>query len=418
METTKVQKSCRICSGRLRNIFNLGRLHQSGFVKPDEEWPKKVPLVLVKCDDCKLVQLRHTAPLDSMYRQYWYRSGLNKSMVGDLEDVVRSIEQRIALVDKDIVVDIGCNDGTLFDFYATKDLWKVGFDPALNLSQEALKHCDEFFNDYFSGDMYLEGHTLSTAKVVTAIAMFYDLSDPNWFIKEVKKILHPAGIFVVQFTDLLSMMKLTAFDNICHEHLEYYSLKVLAYLMDKHDLEIFDVEYNTVNGGSIRIYVQWNTGNYKVSPKVSEALKAEHSYMENNSLQTFAIASETVRIKVTDWINKQRLQNKQVFVLGASTKGNTFLQYCDLTNKELPYAAEINQDKYGLISVGSGIPIIPEAEAIAKEPYAFLVLPWHFKVTFLKNLRHYMEKGGKLLFPLPEPRLYFLEDKELRWISL
>lgn len=412
------QEDCRICNGNLEDKLSLGELYPSGFMKPGEKWPERAPLTLAECQNCGLVQLRHTVPLDSMYRQYWYRSGLNASMRSDLKDVVTGIEREIAIVDKDVVLDIGCNDGTLFDFYTDKEhIIKIGYDPAQNLEDAANRHTDYFINDYFSADFILERFGPRSVKVITAIAMFYDLPDPNWFLQEIKKILHPEGIFIVQFTDLLSMLRLNAFDNVCHEHLTYYSLKVLNRLMRENNLEIFRVEYNKVNGGSLRTYIQHAETSYhaKISYPIDDSiigsLEIERLYLEqfDDPLIAFEQRIETIKEQVLGHLyNAINIGGiTEIHALGASTKGNTLLQYFGLTNKTIPYAAEINEDKYGLVTVGSNIYILSEIDSLCKNPAIYICLPWHFRNFFesLPHIQNYINNGGILLYPLPEPEI-------------
>lgn len=392
--------NCRVCGGVLNTVLDLGELYPSGFVKTSYNLVK-ASLILALCVDCGLVQLRHTVDLDSMYRQYWYRSGLNKSMIRDLEDVVRDIESKITLYDGDIVVDIGCNDGTMFSFF-TADVVKVGYDPAYNLADDAKKLCNYFFNDYFPAKYPFN----VKAKVIASIAMFYDLESPNDFVDGIKSILASDGVWVIQFTDLLSMFKLNAFDHICHEHLEYYSLKFLVDFMKKHELEIFDVSYNKVNGGSLRAFVSY-PDNYKINDSVSSALAEEQLYFDSfdDPFVAFAERVEGIKDKVRGFIINAVIKSKSVYVLGASTKGNSLLQIFDINNALISFAAEINADKYGLKTIGTNIEIISQTEALEHNPDYFLVLPFHFRKTFETNLADYIKGGGSLIFPLPNPEI-------------
>lgn len=417
------QENCRICNGTLEDKLSLGELHPSGFMKPGEKWPDKAPLILAECHDCGLVQLRHTVPLDSMYREYWYRSGLNSSMVADLKDVANGIEREIAVISEDVVLDIGCNDGTLFDFYTDADyITKIGYDPARNLEEEAERHTDYFINDYFSADFILEKFGPHSIKVITAIAMFYDLPDPNWFLQEIKQILHPAGIFVVQFTDLLSMLRMNGFDNICHEHLAYYSLEVLDRLMRENDFEIFHVEYNKVNGGSLRAYIQHAGTDYVTFSSVQEALESEAIYMLgfDDPLKSFENRINIIKERVIQYLSRHWLLGNTIHIMGASTKGNTLLQYFELDSYLIPYAAEINRDKFGLVTVGSNIYILSEGNSVSRQPDVYLVLPWHFESTFTRFLERNLHElhNTSILFPLPEPRYYHKSKGEFKWTSL
>lgn len=391
------EQNCRICGGELEVVLDLGEIYPSSFLKPDEKLSEedKAPLVLAQCKDCSLVQLKHTIDLDLMYRQYWYSSSLNKSMISSLSNIVSDIESKIRLEDGNIVMDIGCNDGTLLSQYSS-DLIKVGFDPALNLDR--IPVMDYFINDFFSKEKYVGGKP----RVITAIAMFYDLPDPNKFVSDVKEILDYDGIFVIQFTDLLSMFMANAFDNICHEHLEYYKLSDVKGLLEKHGLEIIDVTYNYVNGGSVRI-TACHTGEYPKNPRVLNAVEFEKEFFRRVPMKVFAEAITETKEKVQNFFRAADLLDLSCFSLGASTKGNTLFQLCGITSLEIPYAAEVNKEKFGLRTGGSNITIISEDEAFARNPDFFFVPIWHFEKSLLENekIRDYVRNGGTLIFPLP-----------------
>jgi hypothetical protein len=391
--------NCRYCHGSLTVALDLGMLYPSGFIKGDEVLEKE-PLVLAKCSDCGLVQLKHEYNLDLLYRQYWYSSSLNKSMVSALKDIVDS-SIKIKKGPVQTVVDIGTNDGTLLGFYSD-DVVKVGFEPALNLSKVAKKNCTYLINDYFSADKY---PLKVKADIVTSIAMFYDLPDPKKFICDVRRILADDGIWVIQLTDLYSMLRVVAIDNICHEHLEYYSLSVLNKMMRDNGLSIFDISYNNVNGGSIRVYI-CHDGKRFPTDRLEDSLEFEEDmqdYSEIDLLQkmykTFEEEKKKLRIFLDDVNDNDSIQT--CFVMGASTKGNTLLQLCGITDEDIPFAAEVNSDKFGLKTAGTDIKIISEEDAMRASPDYFLVLPWHFKKNILENHKEYLENGGKFIFPLP-----------------
>lgn len=408
------QTSCRVCDGQLEVVLDLGSIYPSSFLKEGETVSDdaKAPLVLCKCEKCGLVQLKHTVDLDLMYRQYWYSSSLNKSMVSSLNNIVEEIKGRRVLEPGDDVLDIGCNDGTLLSFYdnGQHSYFKTGFDPALNLAKIDSKACDFFVNDYFNVEAYENerpGINNYKAKVITAIAMFYDLPDPHKFVQDVAKVLHKDGIFVIQFTDLLSMIKLTAFDNICHEHLEYYRLEDVSKLLKAHGLEIIDVSYNNVNGGSLRVTAA-HAGTYTPSWGVEEFLLQEFNYLSGHDMDWFRQNVEAIKFKLSSFLQWAKGHGHQVYSLGASTKGNTLLQLCGVTGDLVPYAAEVNKDKFGLRTVGSDIQIISEEEALIKHPDYFIVPVWHFKDSILSNtkIQDYLKSNGRLIFPLPTFTVY------------
>lgn len=335
-------------------------------------------------------------------------------MIRDLKDIVENVERRIELKDEDIVIDIGCNDGTMLAMYSNHNLYTIGYDPALNLASEAKKNCRYFINEYFPSPLpEVEGK----AKVITSIAMFYDLEDPKAFVKEIKNALADDGIWVVQFTDLLSMIKINAFDNICHEHLEYYSLRDLTNLLKQFNLTIFDLEYNKVNGGSIRIYV-CHSGERAINVKVFDALKEEKEYLEYNSITLFAQKVEKIKKTILNTIKKLKKQNKRVAMMGASTKGNTLLQYFGLDSNLIEHAAEVNKDKYGLKTVGTDIPIIPQEGSLATKPDYYFLPIWHFAENLISRNIDYLKNGGKFIVPMPEPSIVEIKKGEVKWTQI
>ena len=403
-----MEQKCRVCNSETEEVLDLGEMYPSDFIRAESEGYAKYPLSLVRCKECMLVQLNGEVEVDDMYRQYWYRSGLNRSMINDLKDVATSTISRLGenTDTNDIWLDIGCNDCTLFDFVPSS-FTKIGFDPALNLFPSG--GFDFLITDYFTKERY----EYADAKVITSIAMFYDLPDPNKFVEDIKEVLHKDGIWVVQFTDLFSMLSLNAFDNICHEHLEYYSLMDVFSLLEKHGLSVFDAEYNKVNGGSLRVYA-CHPGVYKPTSSLIASLLLESDFLssERGSMEEFKKNIEKVRKDLLELLVS--LKNKRVFILGASTKGNTLLQYCGIDTTLVQLAAEVNQDKFGLKTIGTEIPIISETEALAKNPDYFLCLPWHFKDMLVDSLEDYLDRGGKFIFPLPEITIVS-KDGEVKW---
>jgi len=412
----KTRTTCRICGGDLTTVLDLGEIYVSSFLDIDSAAIPKVPIELTECNECHLMQLRHTVRGDIMYGAYWYKSGLNPWMVDALKDVVLETLKRVKEVTQDdIVVDIGANDGTLFRQYP--DIIKsqvklVGFEPS-NLGSLARDACNILIDDYFSAKLY-NLFVNKPAKIITSIAMFYDLDDPHSFIEDVKSVLHEDGVWTIQIMDLVSMLKTNDFPNLCHEHLEYYSLAILCDLLSKHGLEVFDAEYNAVNGSSLRIYVA-HASKYPISHIVRALAEDEMNYLMSlgNPANHFKQAIENVKVKVVDYIRALHNDNKVIAVLGASTKGNTILQYLGLDNTVIEHAAEINPDKYGKYTVGSNIIIIPQENSLALNPDYYLILPWGFLNTFLRKFDGYLKNGGKFIVPLPEPKLIYYKDNQL-----
>ena len=258
----KTWTSCRVCGGALDPILSLGDQYVSTFLSPDQPDGPKAPLELVLCQQCRLLQLRHTVPGDMMYQNYWYRSGTNQTMRDALADISGAASRLVRLKEGDSVLDIGCNDGTLLGSYAVPGLYKIGFDPAQNLAVFSRKVANKVLIGFFDADGFLAEPELQNhrPKVVTSIAMFYDLEEPNKFVSDIQRIMHPEGVWIVQMSYLPLMLTQNDFGNICHEHLEYYSLQSLEYLLHLHGFAIVDVQLNDVNGGSIRAFIRNRDG--------------------------------------------------------------------------------------------------------------------------------------------------------------
>jgi SAM-dependent methyltransferase len=415
----KTWSTCRVCEGSLEPVLSLGDLYVSDFPVPGESDGYKAPLELVLCRRCHLLQLKHTVPAEAMYRNYWYRSGTNQTMREALADIANKAENLAHLQAGDSVLDIGCNDGTLLSSYKTGGVHRIGFDPAKNLTELSRQVADTVVDDFFSAAEYQRHRELvgRAPRIVTSIAMFYDLDDPRQFVGDVKKIMHPDGVWVVQMAYLPLMLQQNELGNICHEHLEYYSLYSLEYLLNLFDFEVVDIELNDINGGSFRVYIR-NRGANKAefADEVYRALAGERVRefrereikmgLHNTQVYLdFAFWASRIKQDVVRFVTAEVQRGKKVYVYGASTKGNTILQYYGLDASLITAAAERNPDKWGRVTVGTHIPIVSEAEARAAQPDYFLVLPWHFMEEFKLRERDYLLAGGRFIAPAPSFRL-------------
>lgn len=410
----KTRVTCRICNGSLETILSLGEQYVSDFISPGESDGLKAPLEVALCQFCRLLQLKHTVPAENMYRNYWYRSGTNKTMRDALGDIAHKSEQLFHLKKGDCVLDIGCNDGTLLHAYNTDGLFKIGIDPANNMVQFSSKVADKVITDFFTADNYDKaGLNKYRPKIVTSIAMFYDLEEPGTFVSDVKKVMDPEGLWIVQMSYLPLMLKTNEVGNICHEHLEYYSMQSLEYLIGMFDMEVVDMEMNDINGGSIRVYIRNKNSNNNLFGDATyrklafdrvRTFREAESHMGLDCLEPYLEFAERIdRIKndVVTFIQDHVKQGKKVYVYGASTKGNTVLQYFGLDSNLITAAAERNPDKWGKVTVGTHIPIISEEESRDAKPDYFLVLPWHFLEEFKMREKAYLRAGGRFIVPMP-----------------
>jgi len=411
--------ACRSCGNAdLDPILSLGEQYVSDFVDSPDDQTVKAPLELVLCDastgGCGLLQLEHTVDPNYLYSEYWYKSGINESMRESLRSVAEDATHVAELEENDLILDIGCNDGTMLRMF-DEDCRRVGFEPAENLVSEAREGTTRVINDFFTANSYEEALGDEPADLVTSIAMFYDLDEPNEFVSNVKSILADDGVWVIQMAYLPEKIETNAFDSIVHEHLEYYSLLALENLLERHSLEVFDMETNDVNGGSFRVYIRHNGADVSGFDGARERLDSFRKYeadMGLHSQETYdAFADRVQRLKeqTRTFIEDAVADGENVYVYGASTKGNTLLQYYGLDHTLIEAAAERNPDKYGKLTVGTQIPIVSEEEARPDADY-FLALPWHFMDAFLEREADFLRNGGKFIKPLPEFELLGAED--------
>ena len=395
-KTIKI-KNCRLCKKKiLINIFSLGNIFVSNFVEKDSiKKGIKAPLNLVYCKNCSLLQLDHSAPQEIMYKRfYWYRSGVTFTMKKALHEIYQSVEKLKILKKNDTVLDIGANDGTLLKNFKKKYI-TIGCEPAQNLIKNLKKNCHYVIDDFWNAkylDKILIEKKINKPKLITAIGMFYDLEDPIKFVSDASKCLDDDGIFIAQLQCLNSMIKKNDLGNICHEHLEFYNFKSLKYLFEKCGLKIFKIEENDVNGGSYRIYCKKN-------------IKKSITYKEKTSIKYIKQFIKNIKInkhKCVSFINKEIKKNKKIFLYGASTKGNTTLQYYKIDNTKIQFASERSPEKWGKYTIGTGIKIISEKQARKYNPDYFLVMPYGFINEFIKREEPWRKKGGKFILPYPK----------------
>jgi SAM-dependent methyltransferase len=398
-------KACRACGSLgIDKFLELGTQPLSGvFPKYDEPDPMSGPLNLVKCTSCHLVQLQHNFPLDQMYGDnYGYRSGLNASMVAHLNSKSKRLVSEFEISANSVVLDIGSNDGTLLNSLVGNSFSLFGMDPTIKKFGEFYDSSITKIADFFSAQSFLE----SSEKVdlVTSISMLYDLQNPLQFTLDIAAILKPEGIWHFEQSYLPSMMNSNAYDTVCHEHLEYYSLASINYLLHKAGLRIIDVEFNSTNGGSFAVSATHIGNKRKVSPLVDWFIQKENSlHLDELDIYHAFKAKVEQHIKLIQSFFELTSKNGiEVFGLGASTKGNVLLNAAKIDSRQMQAIVDVNEFKWDCLTPGSRIPIISEQEFEVRNPKFAFVLPWHFKSNINLRYREYMEHGGKMVYPLPE----------------
>jgi SAM-dependent methyltransferase len=365
----------------------------------------------VRCDPdqdenaCGLVQMRHTVPPKVLYHKYYYQSGINQSMRDNLAGISALAESSISLHSGDLVLDIGCNDGTLLSSYKTQGLRLLGIDPS-DVALMAREKGFRVVNDFFSARAFQTAYPTDKARVITSISMFYDLEDPHAFVADIAACLHEDGIWILEQSYLPTMLEMNSFDTICHEHLEYYSLAALERLFNDHNLEVLDVHLNDVNGGSFRLVVG-HAGKHQIRPEWNERVQNCRIHEFELALDTdapYAVFRENIqkiRQDLQAFLKKAKAEKKIVHGYGASTKGSTTLQYCGITPDLVSAIADRNPRKWGQYTIGTHIKIISEEESRAAKPDYYLVLPWHFMAEFKTRETEFLKRGGQFVIPMP-----------------
>lgn len=416
------RSDCRVCGNpHLASVMDFGAQSVAGAfpMAGTGQAVERYPLELVRCDitatpsACGLVQLRHSLNGHLLYDAYWYRSGINRTMTENLHEIA---SQALSIVSDlqpgDLIIDVGCNDGTLLDGYGGSGQGGVtylGIDPS-DVTRYAMAKGYDVVNSFFSREAVTSFAGDRGAKIITSIAMFYDLEDPCAFVRDIASSLADDGVWVSEFSYMPTMLTMNSFDTVCHEHLEYYSLAVIERIVESCGLLVLRAELNDVNGGSIRLFVG-KAGRRTPSPEDAESLRALRDGERQLGLETpepydaFAQRAEKVKDELFALLTDLRSVGKTVHIYGASTKGNTTLQYAGIDHSLVTLAADRNPDKWGRETIGSGIPIVSEAESRAASPDFYLVLPWHFLAEMLEREAAFLASGGTFIVPLPDVRL-------------
>jgi hypothetical protein len=400
-------KKCRVCEcSELTTVLSLGEQYLTGvFPKSVDEEITKGPLDLVFCTECSLLQMKHSYRLDEMYGEnYGYRSGLNASMVLHLQHKIRALELLTKPTTRDLVIDIGSNDATSLKAYSGNHR-KVGIDPTGDKFRKYYTNDMSLIPDFFTASAFIKMFPGKKAKIITSISMFYDLEKPVDFVTDIESVLANDGVWHFEQSYMPSMLRTNSYDTICHEHLEFYSLKVVKNILEHCDLRLIDVQMNAINGGSFAVTACKKTASYDSNLPVINWLLNQEEEIGLGTLMPYKEFEKRVfrhRKDLKDLIEALVADGKKIIGYGASTKGNVLLQFCRLTSKYITCIAEVNEEKFGSFTPGTNIPIVSEKEARAMKPDYFLVFPWHFKHGILEREKEFIAQGGKFIFPLPE----------------
>lgn len=408
---TKVFNQCRLCGNKaLIQVLDLGVQPLSGvYVKPTDPDPISTPIEVLRCDTsampgaCGLLQLRHSAEVDSMYGMtYGYRSGTSPLMSSHLERTAQRLKERVGLKAGDAVLDIACNDGTLLNSYHGNGYIRIGIDPSSRKFHEFFDDDIKVAFEYFSADTALRLTGGVKCRAITSIAMFYDLDDPVAFARDIAKTLAPDGLWSVEQAYLPDMLRKLIYDQILHEHVTYFAFTQMERVLEAAGLRVVDVELNEINGGSFNVIACHKDAKYPTNHAIVERLRAEEAALNTpGPWERLAARMQAHRDEVREFVDLAKAAGRKIYAYGASTKGNIQLQYCGLRPGDLVAVSDKQAQKNGLQTPGTRFDIVSHEMTRAAKPDYLFVLIWHLRREVILDELAFLEAGGKLIFSLP-----------------
>ncbi len=404
--------NCYNCKGKnLKKIIKIGKQPISS-IFPSKVINKlrKYSLDLFICSECQLIQLPNVPPLEKMYGEtYGYRTSLSPLMINHMKKKYIQLQKFLKKNKKYKILDIGCNDGTFLNFFSTDNSFQLfGMDPSAKKYEKYYNENINLICDFFSKKKIIQTYKNINFNLITSFAMFYDIKDPNKFCKDIYELLSKDGIWVLELSYLPLLIENLTYDQICHEHVTYFSLTVIKNLLNKNNFKVLDVEFNEINGGSFQIICSKKRS--KHIPKIKKIEKIIY-YEKNITLDTYKILNtriDQVKINLLNFLNLCKISKKTIIGYGASTKGNIILNQCGINKKLLNYICDANEYKFGRYTPGSNIKIISKDQMRKKKPDYLLVLIWSFRKEVIKQEINYIKNGGKLVFHLP---IFHIIDK-------
>lgn len=409
--------ACRVCAGeRLELVLDLGDqphcnslLDEAALARPEPRYP----LRLFFCRDCTTVQIDHTVPKETMFGEYLYVSGTTATLREHFRDSAERLTERLELEPGDLVVDIGSNDGTWLRQFQAMGLRGLGVEPACNIAAIANADGVPTLNRFFNREVAVEILDSETPRLVTAAGVFFHLEELHSATEGVAEFCRHGAVFCVQAIYLAEMLRQTAFDNIYHEHLTYWTLRSISALLERHGLEVFEASVTSIHGGSLELLID-ERGSRPVGDSVHLLAERERAegIGEIETYHRFTQRVAEIRGRLLALLQDYRAREKVVYAFGAPAKGATLLNSFGITADLVACATERNPLKVGRWIPGARLPIVEEGSV--PDPDAYLVLPWNFLGEFLERTREYVLRGGELVVPIPEPRVITAASSEFR----
>ncbi len=402
------EKTCRAClEKKLSHFLSLGCMPKpNGFLtkkallKPEPYYP----LDAAYCKNCGHVQTIQIVDSKTMFENYVYVTAGAKPMLDHMEETAKELVTRFKLNNKSLVIDLGSNDGSFLQYFKKNKVKVLGIDPAKNLAEEAERNGIETIADLFTQSLAQKVvEKKGKADLITAFNVIAHI--PTWFdlFAGISDLLTTKGVMVIEFPYVLEMLKKNEFDTIYHEHFSYIGINAMNVALKKHGLEIFDVQFFTIHGGSARVLIS-HTNAYPIEKavKTTSAKEKRAKLTEAATYKNFQVATKKVKKDLLTLLKKLKKENKTVIGYGACAKGNVLLNYCGITSELLPAIVDSTPLKHGLYTPGTHIPIYSEAELSTLKPDYVLILAWNFAETILKKCEPLKKDGVKFIIPIPK----------------
>ena len=399
---------CQISnSNKLSSLIFLGYLPPVNTLRKigsTAEEEISFPAELLYCNKSKLAQLGCIVDKEILFPySYPYTSSTTKILRENFADLYKETKKIINLNKNDLIIDIGSNDGNLLSNFKNNHR-VLGVTPE-KIGKIAIKKgiptIINYFNQKTSSKIIKK---YGKAKVITATNVFAHIDNINSIVKSILKILKTDGVFISESHYLLPLIQTVQYDTIYHEHLRYYSLESLNFLLKKHNLEIINTKEIPTHGGSIRVYAA-RKGIYKISNNVKKQFKKEKKYLNKKNFKNFKKNVVSSKINLFNIIKKIKDKNETIFGVGAPSRASTLINYLGLDQDIVDCVLEINGSyKIGNYIPGTKIPILNENILSKKKPDYLILFSWHIKNELKKNLKR---KGfkGKFIIPLPIPKI-------------
>jgi SAM-dependent methyltransferase len=410
-QNLNVNPHCIVCGCQTVEPFlDLGETALANkFLSRDElsQVEPTYPLRVGFCHTCHHVQLAEIVPPSSMFEDYLYVSSASDTLKAHLYELSDVIFNRRRLSPEDLVLDIGCNDGTLLTGFRRHGVRVLGVDPAANLAEMTRQSGIERYVGFFTAKTAQEIiQRWGAPTVITATNTFPHIPQLQDFITGLRTALAPGGVFVIEAHYLVDLLEQGAFDTIYHEHVSYWALGPMVYLFEQAGMEVVDVERVPIHHGQIRVFVQ-RKGEGVVQPSVASLLELERSLGidEFSTYQAFAHKTEQIKSDLHAKLHELRAEKKAVVGYGAPAKGNTLLSFLEIGPETLTYIADRSPLKQGLYTPGTHIPVVGPERLLLDHPDYVLLLAWNFVDEIVNQQAEYLKRGGKFIIPVPEVRV-------------